>query len=170
MRKALYILGDLDDSDLIWLAGAGTVIEPAAGTELIAAGKAISDLYILTSGESEVVTPGGIQIATLGVGDVVGEMSFVEKRSPSLTVRAISDCRLLAVPRAALLAEFSRNSGFAARFYRALAVFLSDRLRTTSDTGDEVENELDEAILDNLHVAGGRMLRLIDLLEGRVSA
>ena len=170
MRKALYILGDLDDADLIWLAKAGTVIQPKARTEVIAAGSPINDLYILTAGELEVVTPGGKAIASLGVGDVVGEMSFVEKRSPSVTVRTKTECRLLAIPRTALMTEFARNAGFAARFYRAMAVFLSDRLRGMTDYGDEVDNELDEGILDNLHVAGGRMLRLIDILEGRVSA
>ncbi|MEM1278268.1 MAG: cyclic nucleotide-binding domain-containing protein [Pseudomonadota bacterium] len=171
MRKALYILGDLDDSDLIWLAKAGSVIHPKAGTEVIAAGNPINDLFIVTSGDLEVITPARKRIAELGVGDVVGEMSFVEKRSPSVSVQTKSDCRLLAIPRAALFEEFARNTGFAARFYRALAVFLSDRLRGMTEYGDdEVENELDEAILDNLHVAGGRMLRLIDILEGRVTA
>ncbi|MEM9043273.1 MAG: cyclic nucleotide-binding domain-containing protein [Pseudomonadota bacterium] len=169
MRKALYILGDFEDSDLIWLARAGAMIQPTAGSDLIAAGTPISDLYIITAGEMAVVTPGGKVVATLGVGDVVGEMSFVEKRPPSVTVQAQTDCRLLAIPRSALLAEFAKNSGFSARFYRALAVFLSDRLRGMT-AEDEDENELDEVVLDNLHVAGGRMLRLIDILEGRVSA
>ena len=169
MRKALYILGDLDDQDLIWLADHGELRRLGAGETLIRAGAPVRELFFVTEGELLVKTPSGREVARLGVGDVIGEMSFVEKNSPSVSVEAAASCRLLAAPRETLLAEFAANPAFAARFYRALAVFLSDRLRSTTamGEGDEIENELDEGLLDNLHVAGDRMLRLIDLLEGR---
>lgn len=172
MRKALYILGDLDDRDLIWLSRAGELRRAAAGAAVIRAGEPIRDLLFVTEGELAVKTPKGREIARLGVGDVLGEMSFVEAASPSVSAVTTRPTRLLAVPRAALLEEFAANPRFAARFYRALAVFLSDRLRQTTAqaAGEAVTNELDEALLDNLHVAGDRMLRLIDLLEGRAAA
>lgn len=172
MRKALYILGDLDDRDLIWLSENGAAKELAPGAALIKAGETSKDLYFVTNGSLAVQAPNGRQVATLHVGDVAGEMSFVEKSSPSVSVIALSPTRLLAVPRNALLVEFVQNPAFAARFYKALAVFLSDRLRTMTsrETGDEINTELDEGLLDNLHVAGDRMLRLIDLLEGRTQA
>ena len=79
-----------------------------------------------------------------------------------------------------LRTELERNQGFAARFYRAIAVFLSDRLRSTvgqlgygvaqpqdAEEAFALENELDDGLLDNLHVAGDRMLRLIAILDGR---
>lgn len=172
MRKALYILGDLNDRDLIFLAEQGQIRLIPAGDPVIEAGEPVHFLFFVTEGELQVQTPGGMKIADLGVGDVIGEMSFVEKSSPSVSVVARRPSRILAVPRNALFEEFTRNQGFAARFYRALAVFLSDRLRTTTSeaSGEELDNELDEGLLDNLHVAGDRMLRLIDLLEGRVRA
>lgn len=172
MRKALYILGDLNDRDLIWLSSAGEMRTVEAGAPVIRAGEPLHHLFFVTSGELLVKTPGGMTIADLGVGDVIGEMSFVEKSSPSVSVTAARPSRLLAIPREALMREFAGNQGFAARFYRALAVFLSDRLRSTTSevAGEELDNELDEGLLDNLHVAGDRMLRLIDLLEGRVRA
>ena len=172
MRKALYILGDLDDRDLIWLAAEGAVRRAAAGETLIRAGAPVRELFFVTEGELAVKTPAGREVARLGVGDVIGEMSFVEKNSPSVSVEAVSAARLLAVPRETLVAEVAANPAFAARFYRALAVFLSDRLRSTTaaGAGEEVDNELDEGLLDNLHVAGDRMLRLIDMLEGRRGA
>lgn len=176
MRKALYILGDLDDRDLIWLASEGSLRIVAPGGTVIRAGSPVHDLYFVTEGELTVTTPSGRAVARLGVGDVIGEMSFVEKTSPSVSVAvpvsARGSTRLLAVPRETLLRAFASNPAFAARFYRALAVFLSDRLRATTATAGEedVDNELDEGLLDNLHVAGDRMLRLIDLLEGRPAA
>ncbi|MBY8974307.1 cyclic nucleotide-binding domain-containing protein [Rhodobacteraceae bacterium NNCM2] len=172
MRKALYILGDLDDHDLIWLSSNGRLRQAGAGEVIIRAGEPLRELFFVTQGELAVLSPGGETVAKLGVGDVIGEMSFVEKSSPSVSVAALGPTRLLAIPREALLAEFAANQGFAARFYRALAVFLSDRLRSTTGavTGEELDNELDEGLLDNLHIAGDRMLRLIDLLEGRTRA
>ena len=57
------------------------------------------------------------------------------------------------------------------RFYRALATFLSQRLRSqrtlgfSEETGldehREQEGELDVYVLDNLHVAGARFDRLL---------
>ena len=173
MRKALYILGDLDEHDLIWMARHGEVINLSKRDILIKAGAAVDHLYFVTEGELSVHLANGQAIATMGVGDVIGEMSFVEKRPPSVSVQAKNSCRLLRIPRTALIEEFGRNTGFAARFYRALAVFLSDRLRTASEAGSgkgssPIDNELDEGLLDTLHVAGDRMRRMIDMLEGRM--
>jgi CRP/FNR family cyclic AMP-dependent transcriptional regulator len=171
MRKALYILGDLDDHDLVWMSANGEVIELYGGETLIHAGTPVSNLYFVTEGALIVSAPQGDAVAKLGVGDVIGEMSFVEKRPPDVSVVAEGPCRLLRITRESLLDEFSRNTSFSARFYRALAVFLSDRLRTAtagSGTGDlAIDNELDEGLLDTLHVAGDRMRRLIDVLERR---
>ena len=166
MRKALYILGELDDADIGWLAGNGRTLSLGASEQLIAAGREVRDLYFVTDGELAVATPGGTRLSTLAVGDVVGEMSFVEKRLPSASVMALRPSQVLAVPREALLAVFERDPGFAARFYRALAIFLSDRLRTATTEGD-AGDELDEGLLDTLHQAGDRFVRLMNLLGGR---
>jgi CRP/FNR family transcriptional regulator, cyclic AMP receptor protein len=164
MRKALYILADLDDRDIGWLARTGEIRSLSAGESLIAVGRAVDCLFFLTDGSLEVTSPKGARIATLELGEVVGEMSFVEKRLPGANVKALSNARVLAVPRAAMLAEFARDTAMGMRFYRALAVFLSDRLRTASG-GDD--NELDEGLLDTLSMAGDRFIRLIAMLEGR---
>ncbi len=177
MRKALYILADLRDEDIRWFARHGEQRSLAPGSSLITAGQAVKDLYIVTSGTLEVRDGKQNVIAQLGMGDIIGEMSFVEKRPPSVSVNAQEECRVLAVNQRLLLAEFKTNEGMAARFYRALAVFLSDRLRSattvisidgqSSQQDFEDANELDETILDGLHTAGERLIRLIDALEGR---
>lgn len=166
MRKALYILGELEDRDIIWLSRGGVRRDLAPGETLIAAGREVRDLYFVTDGEFAVTAASGAAIATVALGDVLGEMSFVEKRLPGATVTALDHARVLAIPREAILAEFERDAGFAARFYRALAIFLSDRLRAATAQGGD-DPELDETILDTLHQAGDRFVRLIALLEGR---
>ena len=171
MRNTLYILGDLDDRDLIWMHAAGTLRTLAPGERLIEAGREVRELFFVLDGDLAVTARGGRQVATLTQGDVVGEMSFVEKRPPSATVTAIGSARLLAIPRKAILDRFAEDLAFSSRFYRALAVFLSDRLRVASggSEGEEAGGEIDEGILDTLHLAGDRFLRLIRLLEGQAS-
>lgn len=165
MRKGLIILGDLLDQDLVWLSQSGDLQTLTTNQRLIAAGQDITHLFIVTEGRLS-VRIADAEIAEVGVGDILGEMSFVEKRPPVASVIAMDPCRVLAVPRDRLLEQFQRDPAFAARFYRALAVFLSDRLRSVSTEADR--NELDEGLLDTIHVAGDRMLRLIELLEGQL--
>jgi CRP/FNR family cyclic AMP-dependent transcriptional regulator len=179
MRKALYILGDLNDGDVAWLAEAGERQSLPSGSLVIRSGEPVDALYIVTDGALEVALPNGTRLAELGPGDILGEMSLIEKRPPTASVRALQECRVLAVPQVRLRDQLDRDQGFAARFYRAIAVFLSDRLRSTvgqlgygaapadAEEAFELENELDEGLLDNLHVAGDRMLRLIAILDGR---
>ncbi|MCB1491116.1 MAG: cyclic nucleotide-binding domain-containing protein [Rhodobiaceae bacterium] len=180
MRKALYILADLDETDLTWFATAGAYRTVERGTTIIREGAAVTDLFIVLDGTLAVTVEGGHRVATLASGDIVGEMSLIEKRPPSASVTVLDSARVLAVPQAAIRERMKADDAFAARFYRALAVFLSDRLRATvsrlgyGDAGDEdgaasfeAERELDEGLLDTLHVAGDRMRRLISLLEGR---
>ena len=180
MRKALYILADLKDEDLRWFIDIGNYREVSAGEKLIEPNKSIDALYIITQGKFTVTTSNGKQIAELASGDILGEMSLIEKRLPSVSVSAIDKAKILVIPQVEIHERLKADDGFAARFYRALAVFLSARLRSTVATlgyGDaseddaedlfEDEHTLDEGLLDTLHVAGDRMRRLINILEGR---
>ena len=62
---------------------------------------------------------------------VVGEMSFLDSQPPSASVRAVKKSWVLAISRKSLTDKLASDMAFAARFYRALGVFLSDRLRST---------------------------------------
>ena len=167
MRRALYILADLRDEDLLWFNRAGRVVDVRAGETLIESGREVRDLYFILGGEFDVVVA-SVAVARLAQGDVAGEMSFVENRLPSASVIAASDAQVLAIPRRVMAEHFRQDIGFAARFYHAMAVFLSDRLRTavSGNAGGSVE-ELEGDLLDTLHVAGDRFTRLLDLLSGR---
>lgn len=161
-------MGDLAKEDVVFLGNAGEVKALTDGETLIRSGVEVGAFYFLTRGAMTVRLPNGTDIANLGVGDVVGEMSFVENRAPDADVVASEPCRLLAVPRAAIDAELKANPAFAGRFYKALATFLSDRLRTITANmagGGVGGDELDQRLLDMVHVAGDRMLRLIELMD-----
>ena len=151
MRKALYILGEFTDADLDFLFQSGSVIELESDQNIISAGKHVDALYLITSGTFEVRLPSGEVLAQLDVGDVVGEMSFVQSQAPETNVVAIEPSKILKIPKASLSAELEKNHAFAARFYKALATFLSDRLRAMTAQEDELEI---------LHVDDERMLSI----------
>src|SRR5207237_4180443 len=133
MRKALFFLGILNDSDLDWMIAIGRKSEIAAGSLLIEQGKPLDSMFIILDGlfaVSSAAAPGK-DIARLMCGEVVGEMSFLDSQPPSASVRAVKKSWVLAISRKSLTDKLASDMAFAARFYRALGVFLSDRLRST---------------------------------------
>jgi CRP-like cAMP-binding protein len=163
MRKALYFLGILNDSDIDWLVAAGGRREIAAGKNLIEEGRPIDSVYLVIDGLFAVRTaaPGNREVARLMSGEVMGEMSFVDRAPPSATVQALELSFVLDIPRRRLNAKLAEDAGFAARFYRALSMFLASRLRVANAAlaggppGD-TEDEMDFDALDNVSVAGAR--------------
>lgn len=175
MRKILYLLYQLSDSDLDWLIARGTKRRVAAGETLIQQGKNIDALYILLDGILEVSgTPGGKPIR-LSSGEVVGEVSLLDSRPPTATVTAASGAVLLEVPRRDLMRKLADDDGFAARFYHSMAVFLAHRLRSTYqrlgygkgqsiDEDAEYDDELSPEMLDTVHLARARFDRALQRL------
>ncbi len=172
MRKVLLILGQLTDSDADWLAANGVLREISANATLIEHGGRIDAVYFVLDGELAVISPRGGVIARVSVGDVLGEMSLIDSQPPSASVRATRNTRLLAIPKTLLADKLAGDDAFAARFYRALAMFLAERMRNTIsrlgfDGGDaEADSgELDEDVLDNVGQAGARFDRMLRRLQ-----
>ena len=132
MQNAPYIAAGLSDADMLWLLSVGKLRRFEAGAQLVVAGKPVDDLYFVVSGLLAVMLDDGTRLAQLHQGDVVGEMSFVERHSSLVSVVAEQTTEMLAIPRKLLLERFEQDPVFAARVYRALAVFLSERLRETT--------------------------------------
>lgn len=133
MRTVLFLLGELDDDDIDWMIERGDRQTVETGTVLIQEGLPISHLFILLEGELgvSVAAGGGQEIASLLSGDIVGEMSFVDTRPPSATVVAKQHSLVLRIARDELLTKLKLDVAFAGRFYRAIAISLSTRLRVT---------------------------------------
>ena len=133
MRTVLFLLGELDDDDIDWMIARGNRQTVMAGTVLIHEGQPINHLFILLEGSLSVTVAaaGRQEIASLLSGDIVGEMSFVDTRLPSATVMAKQESLVLCIDREELANKLKLDVAFAARFYRALAISLSTRLRVT---------------------------------------
>jgi CRP-like cAMP-binding protein len=167
----LYILGELDDSDAEWLVRAGRSVDIPDGEAIIREGEPIDSLFFVTGGELRVTTGANrVELARLGTGEVVGEISYVDDRPPTATVTAVEDARVLAIPRRVLTDKLESDPRFAARFYKALATFLADRLRQTLRQVEGVPEAqgFDELDLDDLHSvsqAGVRFERILQKLQ-----
>ncbi len=173
MRKALFILGQLSDLDVEWMIEAGEKENVAARDVLIHQGEPIENLYLTLSGRFSITDEkiGGKELAQISSGELVGEMSFIDARPPSATVTAIEASSVLVLPRWAIKDKLEEDTGFASRFYYAIALFLSDRLRQTTGRlgyGNVEENdpdELDANVMDNVWLAGNRFERIMKKLS-----
>ena len=133
MNKALVILSELNDHDIDWMIAHGNREKVPARRILIHEGQPISALYIVLEGtlSVSVAAVGNQEIGKISCGEVLGEMSFIDGRLPSATVKAVEDSVVLAIPRPLLSEKLDRDVLFALRFYRAVTKFLSSRLRNT---------------------------------------
>jgi CRP-like cAMP-binding protein len=179
MRKALYILGILVDNDASWLASNGKARQLSAGTVIIQQGVPVDSVFVLIDGQL-LVYSGSVEIAKLLAGEIVGEISFVDLRPPSASVKALVDSQVLAIDKSLLRAKLKKDLGFASRFYLSLATFLADRLRAATarvSTGGEVANpvvdeDLDELpadMLENIALASARFDMIVKRLGGSVT-
>ncbi len=176
MKKALYILGQLNDHDIEWLIKNGRQRAVESGSAIIIQGQSVESLFIVLDGTFVVIDDShdGKEIARLGSGEIVGEMSFVDTRPPMATVTALENSKVLELSRSILTEKLNLDTGFAARFYRALSIFLSYRMRDTvgrqgyGDAIDVIESdELDMNVLDNLDLAGTRFETILRRLNER---
>jgi CRP/FNR family cyclic AMP-dependent transcriptional regulator len=177
MRKVLFLFGQLNDDDVEWMLTAGAKRFVPAGGVLIEQGVPVDAVFILLEGKLAVWLRSRRgperEIARLNAGEIVGEMSFVDARPPSATVKALEESTVFALSKAILNRKLAADSGFAARFYRALAIYLSTTVRERHrdlgsgvgvDSDEEEDNdadELDPNVLDGVYLAGERFDRMV---------
>lgn len=175
MRKVLFIMSQLSDEDVDWIAGHGERVRLEAKHELVAINSRVDSVYFVIDGLLEVTAAGGGPLAELGSGEIVGEMTLVDPAPTAVSVSASVSTLLLRLPMVALRAKLAADIPFAARFYRAMATFLADRLRNTTRrmgnsavTGSREAQleDLNEDLLDNVHLAGARFDRMLKKLAG----
>jgi CRP-like cAMP-binding protein len=177
MRRVLYILALLDDEDIDWLVNTGRRVNVSAGEAIITEGESLDAIFIVAGGRfSVLVGNGNCELENLSVGEMLGEISLLDSRPPSATVVAKEPSAVLRIDRAAIHARLESNRAFAARFYKALAVFLAQRLRKTVAVfgygGARIENdelgwddEIDPELLDHVSLAGARFNMILDKLR-----
>jgi len=147
----------------------GTKQQYLAGEHIVTQGELIDHIYIVLSGKLNIYNEmhADLEIAKIGSGEIIGEMSFLDERPPSVSVKAMRDSSVFAIPLDVVKRRLEVDTRFAASFYYSIALFLSNRLRkTTSKLGygileDEVD-ELNVNILNQVGKAGARFSRILN--------
>src|SRR5919112_5764296 len=88
------ILDGLDPADARRVLAAGTELTLPQGWSPIAAGTPADKAYLITEGEVS-VRKGGVEIATLGPGAIVGETAIVNRTLRSATVVALTPLKVV---------------------------------------------------------------------------
>lgn len=171
MARSVHILSLLDDDDIEWLVQVGLRLSLPPVAPLVEEGLRNPFLYIILSGAFLVTQTGTLgagerSLSVIQRGELVGELSFLDARPPSATVRAARASQVLAVARSEVARKLQNDLAFAARFYRALGITVAMRLRAQS-RGAEPDDEPDLEQLGLVTVDEGRFEAIMRRLEGQ---
>jgi bacteriocin-type transport-associated protein len=133
LRKVLVVFAELSEADVAWLARTGRVLHLEPGDRLISQGDPVPDLYVILQGNLRVVLAAAGEERVVGTsrrGEILGEMSLLaEQGLATAGVDAAEPVAVLAVDKALLQRRISDDDAFASRFFRALALLLTQRSR-----------------------------------------
>lgn len=130
MSRIAAILGQLTDPDLDWMVGAGRALKIGVGEVVIGQGKPIPSLFVVLEGRFSIYGAAGDNDTR--PAELLGEVSFIDGIPPAADVLASEDSLVLSIPHDALRERLAKDDAFAARFYRAVALMLTHRLRNAA--------------------------------------
>ena len=175
MRSSLIFFEYLNDDDIAWICQASRKVVIASAQVVLASGKPNQTIYILLEGKCRTETPEGQRVDVLSSGDIIGEVSFVDRRKTTAQVTADTHVVLAQLDEEVLGNKLAGAPQFAARFYRGVASVLAFRLRRNMQTAiskdsdvlsnaHEFVGEIDAVDLDTTAKAGVRLSYLLSRL------
>lgn len=170
MKKVLFLFGVLEHEDIEWLIEEGEQLLIPANHHLIDKGKDIDQMYVVLDGELGIydLTTSKKPFSIIGQGEILGELSFIDRLPPSATVISNEASELLSISKQAIEKKLKKDKAFASRFYYSLSLLLSHRLRNrTNELGEG--DVLGEFLMDNLHQAGSSFRQVVDEIRGRAN-
>jgi len=160
-------LGEFGDEDVRWLNEHGAHRRVRAGEQVITEGVTPEHIFVVLEGEFRVSSESmrDPDVMRVGEGQLLGEMSYINRKPPGASVFAVTDGVLLGIPRARVRAKIVDDPAFGSRFLKVLGEFAVDRMwlynrRDADPPPPQPEPDLDA----DLRVAD--LIR--SLLEGRM--
>ena len=147
LLQSVYLFTDLSADERASLAKIAEEMSLAAGFPIFSTGDPATALYLIKDGSVRVaVTSSGgksIDVATLGSGSHFGEMALIDGAKRSATAETLEATAIFRFDYGKIQSVLNSSPPIASKFYRALARFLSNRLRqTTTDMGFAREKNL----------------------------
>jgi hypothetical protein len=154
----------LMNSDRERLLAEAKIVYLEPGEHLIRRGADGGDIYMVESGRLEVVdtrqNPERV-LHVLGAGRMVGELSFVDQAPRTMDVRAVDVCLIRHWSRGDLLRVLESDVALSARFYSALSIAVTDRLRTNGAQGTSGQRSSANLVMGGVTVAVAEEARAI---------
>jgi len=132
------LLVSLPPEQLERIARAGEIESYNPGEQIVAEGNLGDALFLILSGQAA-VHHGSQTFATLGGGELFGEMSLVEPAPRSASVSAMSATFVFRLPHDALRELISEDSQAASMLLVRIVKTLSDRLRRANQLLSSVD-------------------------------
>jgi CRP-like cAMP-binding protein len=130
--KNLFCFRDLS---ILELAKVNTIVHTPtfkSGEAVITEGVPSHSLYVVREG-SVSVGKGGTTITSLGQGDLVGEISFLDKGEPSATVTTLEETTFIEIPGEAFEELLDENRDLAFKIMKSVTATLCERLRNADE-------------------------------------
>jgi extracellular factor (EF) 3-hydroxypalmitic acid methyl ester biosynthesis protein len=133
MFPATILLQQLTESDITVLISRLRERQYLADELIIREGEVPGAIYFVVNGLVSVYVEGTAgqrrELAQLGAGEIVGDVSWLERRPASASVRAQESSLVAAIAAPELDEMLTADAGFASRFHRGLAVLNASRVR-----------------------------------------
>lgn len=142
--RQIPFLGSFSEEHLNNVLNASTVLVCEPGDPVVTEGAEATRIFILLSGELEVVKDGDILTVLSSIGDIFGELAVLEDETRSATVVARTKAICLAVDQKFLehMMPKEENASFYAALYEFITKLLARRLVVTSEYLATVDKEL----------------------------
>jgi CRP-like cAMP-binding protein len=144
--KSMHLCRGLSSAEIETLAAIAQTRDIAAGRELFREGEPGEGLFLVVSGEIDIVKlgPGGPRsLAHLGEGAILGEISLLTSEARSATGRALVDAHVLHLPMQPFRALLAQGSTAALKIVAAIAEVLARRLATMNVKVIELAGKLE---------------------------
>lgn len=123
-------LGEIVDEDARWLHEHGVQRRVRAGEPVIVEGVPPEHIFVVLEGEFRVSSESlaDADMLRVGAGELLGEVSYINRTPPGATVLAVAEGVLLAIRRADLDAKIADDPRFGSRFRKVLMEFAVSRM------------------------------------------
>lgn len=141
------LIAELTETDIRWMKSVGETKRFSPGELVIQQYSPLRSLYLVLEGcltfsvATDQTTPLGKAFSVLSeesnadqqtldqvnVGELIGESALLKGANSMLIVRASMQTDVLSLPLPSICAHLDQDLGFAARFYRAIAILLQNR-------------------------------------------
>lgn len=153
VKEALFVFGELHDSDMDWMLRTGKVERIAANDVLLHMGRPVDALYTVLDGQLTIATTDTpydpfsgcthvlssqsqafSPLAFISRGGLPGVISFLDFKPLPVRIYASRESKVLSIPRQQMVIKLQEDLSFAARFYRVIATQTAHLLASVTAT------------------------------------